>query len=173
MGRLLFLILLAGVIAYFLPAPAVHNEASIEIDATREKVWEVLGDLGELPRWNASTHGLKFATAQRQGVGAEFDVPGSPFSHHVVLTKQVAYNRMEFQVGTDPRLTEGQIIRYTIHPRQNRTLVRYVEEYRVRGGYLGYLVDRAFYRQLRASGRGPALANLKRLVETGHGLFVP
>lgn len=173
MGRLLLLILLAGAIAYFLPAPAVHNEASIEIDATREKVWEVLGDFDEMPRWNASTHGLKFDTSQRKGVGTEFHVPGSPFHHTVVVTKEVAYNRIELRVETDPRLTEDHIIRYSIHPRQSRTLVRFVEEYRVRGGYLGYAVDRALYRPMRGSGRAPALANLKRLVETGNGLFVP
>lgn len=173
MGRLLLLIVLAGVIAYFLPAPAVHNESSIEIDATREKVWQVLGNLNELPRWNVTTQGLKFASTQRQGVGTEFHVPGSPFSHTVKVTKEVAYNRIEFGVTTDPRLTEDHVIRYSIHPRQSRTLVRFVEDYRVRGGYLGYAVDRALYRPMRASGRAPALANLKQLVETGEGLFVP
>jgi uncharacterized membrane protein len=173
MGRLLLLILLAGVVAYFLPAPAVHNEASIEIDATREKVWEVLADFSELPRWNGATHGLEFATSQRRGVGTELHIPGSPFQHTMRVTNEVAYNRVELAVETDPRLTEDQTIRYSIHPRQNRTLVRFVEEYRVRGGYLGYAVDRALYRPMRASGRAPALANLKRLVETGNGLFVP
>jgi len=173
MGRLLLLILLAGVVAYFLPAPAVHYEASIEIDASRESVWELLSNFDELPRWNATTHGLEFAANQRRGVGTEFHIPGSPISHTVTVTKETAYNRVELRVETDPRLTEDQVIRYSIHPRQNRTLVRFVEEYRVRGGYLGYAVDRALYRPMRGSGRATALANLKRLVETGNGLFVP
>lgn len=173
MGRLLLLILLAGVIAYFLPAPAVHHEGTIEINAARESVWEVLSNFKEIPRWNATTHGLEFATSQHRGEGTKFHVVGSPISHTVTVTKVIAYNRVEFQIETDPRLTEDQTIRYSIHPRQSRTLVRFVEEYRVRGGYLGYAVDRAIYRPMRGAGRSSALANLKRLVETGNGLFVP
>jgi uncharacterized membrane protein len=173
MGRFLLFVVLAGALAYFMPAPAVHQEASIQIEAGREKTWLVLSDFGQLPRWNSAVHGMKFVRDQHNGQGTKISVPGNPISHTYELVSITPYNRMELRVTTDPKLTEDQVIRYTIHPRDRGTLVRFVEEYRVRGGYLGYAVDRVLYRPLTRSRRTPAMSNLKRLVESGQGLFVP
>ena len=41
-GTRIFLLVAAG-IAFLMPAPVVHHEASVEINAGREKVWRTIG----------------------------------------------------------------------------------------------------------------------------------
>ena len=173
MWRLLLLVIVAGVITYFVPAPAVHHEANIEVDGQRTQVWKVVSDLNDLPRWNANAQGIQFASSQRQGVGVEFSIPGQPFTHGFRVIGWEPYNKMQFRVTTKPALTVDHIMLFSLHTRGQKTIVRYIEEYRMKGGYLGYILDQVYYSAVRRKGRTPALANLKRFVETGQGMFLP
>jgi hypothetical protein len=76
MGRLiLFLLVLAG-IAYLMPAPIVHHEASAEINAPRERVWQALSDLGGWSRWNEDVDSTGFLTPQQEGLGTKVRLDG-------------------------------------------------------------------------------------------------
>lgn len=172
MGKLLLFIIAVLAVAYVMPAPGVHVETSIEIDSPRTQVWEVMSNLTDLPRWNASAFGMEFDSNQRQGVGAIYEIEGAPVSHRYQISKWEPYNRIDLQVMTKPRVTVDHIVRYSIHPRGSRTIVRFTEDYVARGGYLGYIFDRVAYYPSRGKSREPALANLKRLVETGQGIFI-
>ena len=47
------------------------------------------------------------------------------------------------------------------------------EDYRMRGGYLGHLLDIGYLGPTAEKGRSAALANLKRLIETGNEILFP
>ncbi len=173
MGRFLLILIVAAFVAYLVPAPVSHRAASVEIHATKEKVWEVLSDLPRIPSWNGGALKLEFLTRHTQGPGARFRVPGTPISRTFEVTDWRAYNRIDLRVTTDPRLTNDHILTYSIRPTGERTAVLLDEDYRVRGGYLGYLLDRVYLGPSGEKSRSAALANLKRLVETGNEILLP
>lgn len=170
MGKLLVLLVLALAVAYFVPAPVVHHDAALEVDASRERVWDALSDLSQMPRWNAAVDSAAFLGAQRQGEGAEIRIDGM-----VTSTLQVErwqpYGTMSFFVELKPRFTYDHVLRYSIQYRYtNRTVVRVEEEYRMAGGYLGHVLGLLLFDRVREPYRMPALSYLKKLVETGIGL---
>ena len=173
MIRFLLLIIAVMAFAYFLPAKPANHEASIEIDESREETWRILADLSQLPRWNESMSIMEFVGSQKFGLGAMISVASVPVKRKLRVAEWIPYNQMTFRVETDPQVTSDHTIRYSVHPRAGGCLVRYAEEYRPSGGYLGTVLDKIYLTPVGANGRDPALANLKRLVETGQGIFVP
>lgn len=173
MIRFLLLIIAILALAYFLPANPAHHEASIEIGESREETWRILSDLTQLPRWNRSMSIMEFMGTQKFGVGTRISIPDVPIKRQLRVVNWIPYNSMTFRVQSDPDVTHDHTIRFSVHPRTSGCLVRYVEEYRLRGGYLGTVLDKIYLTPMGANGREPALANLKRLVETGQGIFVP
>ena len=161
-------------LAYFLPAKPAHHEASIEIDESREETWRILSDLTQLPRWNRSLAVREFVGGSENfGIGTQILLPGVPIKRQLWVVDWIPYNSMTFRVITDPGVTHDHSMRFSVHPRTRGCLVRYVEEYGIRGGYLGTVLDKIYLTPVGANGRDPALANLKRLVETGQGILVP
>ena len=172
MGKLLGLLIVLGFVAYLVPAPVSHRTASVEIHASREKVWEVLSDLERIPSWNAAAPSVEFLTQHRQGPGAKYRIPSTPISRTFEVKDWRSFNRIDYQVTTDPELTRDHILVFQIRPAQGRTLVQLDEDYHMRGGYLGHLLDEVYLGPSVERSRSAALANLKRLVETGGEIIV-
>lgn len=172
MGKLLALLLVVAFVAYLVPAPVSHRTASVEIHATREKVWEVLSNLERIPSWNASAHSIEFLTEHKQGNAAQFRLPSSPVSRIFEVREWRTYERIEFRVRTDPDLTRDHVVVYQVRRSGTRTLVQLDEDYRMRGGYLGHMADQVYLGPAVERSRAAALANLKRLVETGGEMIV-
>jgi uncharacterized membrane protein len=170
-GKFLGLLLVVAFVAYLIPAPVSHRTASVEIHATREKVWEVLSNLERIPAWNPSARSIEFETQHKQGDGVKFRLQSSPISRVFHVREWRAYNRIEFGVKTEPDLTRGHVVVYQIRPAQTRTVVQLDEDYHMRGGYLGYMLDQVYIGPSGERSRAAALANLKRLVETGGEMF--
>lgn len=170
MGRLiLFLLVLAG-IAYLMPAPIVHHEASAEINAPRERVWQALSDLHGWSRWNEDVDSTGFLTPQQEGLGTKVRLDGKFMTVYEEVTAWEPYNRIDMSVKLKPNLTEDHVMRYTMAPEFDRTTVKIEEEYKMRGGYLGHALDVLFFDRMREGFRAPALGYLKRLAETGVGM---
>lgn len=170
MGRLLILILLALAVAYFVPAPAKHFDAALEVDASREKVWGALSDLSQMSRWNPGVDSTVFLTPQHDGEGTEIRVDGMVTST-LIVQRWEPFNTMAFLVELKPRLTYDHVLRYSVQYRfTDRTVVRVEEEYRMAGGYLGHLFGVLLFDRMREPYRMPALSYLKKLAETGVGL---
>lgn len=167
MGKLLALLLVLAFVAYLVPAPVSHRTATVEIHATREKVWEVLSNLERIPTWNASAHSIEFLSQHKQSSGARFRLPGSPVSRTFEVREWQAYERIAFRVQTDPNLTRDHVVVYQIRREGTRTQVQLDEDYHMRGGYLGHILDQVYLGPAVERSRAAALANLKRLVETG------
>jgi len=170
MGRLiLFLLILAG-IAYLMPSPVVHHEASATINAPRERVWQALSDLKGWSRWNEDVDSTAFLTDQQEGVGTKMRLDGKFMTVYEEVTDWEPYNRIDFNVSLKPNLTEAHVMRYTMAPDFDHTTVKVEEEYKMRGGYLGHALDVLFFERMRDGFRAPAMGYLKRLSETGVGM---
>ena len=170
MGKLFILLVVALAVAYFVPAPVVHYDAALEVNASRERVWDALSDLSQMPRWNAAVDSAAFLGAQRQGEGTEIRIDGVVTST-LQVERWVPYGTMSFFVELKPRFTYDHVLRYSIQYRYtNRTVVRVEEEYRMAGGYLGHVLGMLLFDRVREPYRMPALSYLKKLVETGIGL---
>jgi uncharacterized protein YndB with AHSA1/START domain len=170
MGRFLILVLLALAVAYFVPAPVAHYDAALEVDASRERVWEALSDLSQLSRWNSAVDSTVFLTPQRDGVDTEFRIDGVVTST-LRAERWEPFNSMGFSVRLKPRFTYDHVLRYSVQYRfTNRTVVRVEEEYRMAGGYLGHLFGVLLFDRMREPYRMAALSYLKKLAETGFGL---
>jgi len=170
MGRLiLFLLILAG-IAYLMPSPVTHHEASVEINAPRERVWQALSDLKGWSRWNEDVDSTGFVTDQQDGLGTQMRLDGKFMTIYETVTAWEPYNRIEVSVKLRPNLTEDHVMRYTMAPEFDRTTVKVEEDYKMRGGYLGHALDVLAFGRMRDGFRGPAMGYLKRLAETGVGM---
>lgn len=170
MGRLILLLLVAAGIAFLMPAPVVHHEASVEINAGREKVWDALSDMKAWPRWIEEVDSVSFVSSQEEGTGTEVRLDGKFFTTFERATRWEPYNRIDFEVSFKPNLTTDHVLRYVMDPQFDRTQVRVEEEYRMRGGYLGHAFELLMFSRMREGFRGPALGYLKRLAETGVGM---
>jgi len=170
MGRLILLLLVAAGIAFLMPAPVVHHEASVEINADREKVWDALSDMRGWPRWIEEVDSVAFLSSQQQGTGTEVRLDGKFYQTFERVIRWEEYNRIDFAVSFKPSLTEDHVLRYMMTPQFDRVQVRVEEEYRMRGGYLGHAFDLMMFSRMREGFRGPALGYLKRLAETGVGM---
>jgi uncharacterized protein YndB with AHSA1/START domain len=172
MGRLLLTLLAIAGIAYFMPAPTIRQEASIEINAPRARVWEALSELRGYSRWHEDVDSTVFLGSRREGVGTEARLDGR-FLHPIVRVERwEPSNAVEFSVQFDPAYTRDHVLRYKMEPRIDRTVVTMTEEYRMNAGYLGHLFGITVFNGMREPSRGPALGYLKRLVETGQGVGI-
>lgn len=171
MGRFLVFVLVVLAVVYFIPAPVNRHAAGLEIEASREQVWEVMSDLARLPRWIETVDSVAFLNPQRQGLGAELRIDGTVMSSVLRVARWVPYNTVAFDVRMRPGLTHDHVLRYTVERRfAGRSVVRVEEEYRMAGGYLGHVLGGLLFDRMRDPYRASALLHLKRLVETGAGL---
>jgi uncharacterized membrane protein len=171
MGRLVILLLLAAVVAYFMPAPVTHFDSAVEIDASREKVWDLMSDFSQLSRWNDAVDSTVFLSPERKGEGTQIRLDGPMLTTTLKVVHWQPYNDIGFAVILNPRLTYDHVLRYSIQKRfESRTVVRVEEEYHMAGGYLGHVFGKLLFDRMRDSYRTGALGLLKRLAETGVGL---
>src|SRR2546428_11337991 len=98
MGRLILLLLIAAGIAFLMPAPIVHHEAAVEINADRERVWQALSDLRGWPRWIEEVDSTSFLTDQHEGVGTQVRLDGKFITTFEKVARWEPYNRIDFEV---------------------------------------------------------------------------
>ena len=163
-----FLLLVVAVLAaYFVPAPPTHQESSIEIGASRGKVWDTLSDLGAARNWDPAVRAAHVVSTHDQGVGAERKMEDTMLKTDETVTEWVPYSKIGFEVEYHPDLTQYENSTLRLQDAGSYTKVIWTLDYQMRGGYLGAALDRMFLRALNDQRLDPALANLKHLVETG------
>lgn len=172
MGKFLLVLVAILAVAYLVPAPPVHRTASAEIHTSREKVWEALSDLSRIPSWDGGVPSIEFLTSQRHGTGARFRIPTTPVARTFEVVDWRPYNRIDYRVKTEPGLTYDHSVSLLIRALNERTVVQLNEDYRVRGGYLGHLLDLVYTGPSTERSRSGALANFKRWIETGTDILL-
>lgn len=151
---------------------AVFTE-TIEIEAPRERVWEVLADIGSIYRWNP---GVKASHATSEAPGGEgatrhcdLQRPGGKDVGHL---EERAFDWRD-GAGYRIEITESNlpfrraVVSFDVAEAPSGTRVEVSPEYELRFGPLGKLLDRVAVRRQYRKGMAAMLAGLKYYVETG------
>jgi hypothetical protein len=164
---LLFLVILAAA-AYFAPSPLAHVEQSIEIAASRDRVWTVVGDIGSARVWDPAMKDMKIVSDQKTDVGAVRTAPGALAKTTETAREWVTYNRIVFDVTHDPKITKFETSTITIEPgADSGTKVTWMIDDQMAGGYLGQFADKFLLGSIHEGRVADGLPRLKRFVETG------
>lgn len=166
--KLLVLLVLLGLVAYFAPAPLGHAEQSVEIATSRDRVWTVLADVSSARLWDPGMKDMKIVSDTKVGPGTERFAAGPLVKTHETVKDWIAYNRLVFDVTHEPKITKFESSTLTIEPgERSGTRVRWSIDYQMAGGYLGHFADKFLLGSVHAGRISDGLANLKRYAETG------
>jgi hypothetical protein len=141
----------------------------IRIDAPREKVWEVLSDLGGIYKWNPGVSHSRSTSESSGGEGA---------TRHCDLASPKGYleeRAFDWREGEGFKIDvyesnlpiKRNVVEFTVRSVEDGTIVSVAPDYELKFGPIGALLDRLVAgRQLR-KGMDNLLAGLKYHVETG------
>ncbi len=141
----------------------------IRIDAPREKVWEVLADLGGIHKWNP---GVSHSHSTSESSGGEGATRHCDLSNPSGYLEERAFDWREgegfkIDIFESSFPIERNVVEFTLRADGDGTIVTVTPDYRLKFGPIGALLDRLILgRQLR-KGMGNLLAGLKYHVETG------
>jgi carbon monoxide dehydrogenase subunit G len=140
----------------------------IELQATPERVWEVVMDPHQLERWVTTHVALGDGAPRELENGSSFEqelkVSGAKFT----VTWSVSDCDRPRQVSWSGRGPAGSRahVRYLLEPRgEDTTAFEYENEFELPGGALGRLAGRAVGDRVARREAERSLQNLKRLVE--------
>lgn len=166
--KLLLLIVLLAAIAYFAPAPVQHVEQTVEIGTSRDKVWEILGDVTSARLWDPGMKDLKIISDVKEGAGTTREAQGALVKSIETVKEQMDYNRLSFDVKHDPPITRYETSTLSLEPtNRGTTSVKWEMDYQMAGGYLGHFADQALLGSVHGGRIADGLSNLKRYAETG------
>ncbi|MCH8901628.1 MAG: SRPBCC family protein [Chloroflexi bacterium] len=141
----------------------------VRIDASKEKVWEVLADLGGIYKWNPGVVHSHSTSDSTEGEGA---------MRHCDLQRKGDYleeRAFDWREGEGYKIDiyetnlplKRNIVEFTLEADGEGTIVTVTPDYELKFGPIGVLLDKLFAgRQLR-TGMADLLAGLKYHVETG------
>ena len=141
----------------------------IHIEAAKEKVWEVLSDIGGIYKWNPGVSDSYATSEEIRGEGAtrHSDLIG----HRGYMEERV----MDWREGegfkirvyeTDLPIRRN-VVRFSLDGDEDSTLVTVNPDYTVKYGAMGSIMDRLFLRRKVKKGMEGLLAGLKYHLETG------
>ena len=161
------LLLIAGAIAWFAPAPISRVSNAVVINTPRDRVWEVLSDLSSARLWDPGMKEVKLVGNTKTGEGTVRASDGLFGKTVERVTESISYNRLRLDVTHDPKLTKFETSTIELEPNGNGTRVQWSMEYQMNGGYLGVLADKVLLGQAHQGRIDQGLANLRRYAETG------
>lgn len=166
--KLVFLLVLLIAAAWFAPAPLSHVEGTIEIHASRDRVWTILADVSSARLWDPQMRELKIVSDAKTGEGTVRASQGAVVKSRETATEWVPYNRLAFQVEHDPQLTKFETSRLVLTPSgANDTRLSWTIDYQMNGGWVGQLADRVLLGSVHQGRIDDGLARLARYAETG------
>ncbi len=141
---------------------------SVRIEAPKERVWEVLSDLGSIYKWNPGiTHSFTTSDeAKGENAMRQCDLPDGGF------LRERAFNWSEGEgftieiYETSLPLKES-FVDFRATPEGEATVVNLKMDYKLKFGPIGALMDAAFAGRQARNGMADMLAGLKDYVETG------
>ena len=117
---------------------------TLEIDATPEEVWEIVGDPRNLPKWNKHILTVKELPPGGLAPGAKYSTEMGGFGVRFKIVAEVI--EIEPPTYSWIRLTGPLVasVRTWVHPSGNgRARLEHEVDYHVRGGPIGEVVGRA------------------------------
>lgn len=141
------------------------------IDASKEQVWEVLADFGNIYKFNPTVPKSYSTSEQTTGLGAtrhcDFGGSGSSVEERIVEWQEGESMTIDIydSVKTPPFKQSGAVI--SIKEQDDGTLVSGSLVYELKFGPIGGLMDKMMVRSQFESAWSGVLAGLKSYVETG------
>ena len=141
----------------------------VRIDAPKEKVWEVLADLGAIYKWNPGVAHSHATSDSTSGEGA---------TRHCDLQRKSDYleeRAFDWREGEGYKIDiyetnlplKRNVVEFTVEADGDGTIVTATPDYELKFGPLGVLLDRLFAGRQFRKGMIDLLAGLKYHVETG------
>ena len=141
----------------------------IRIDAPKEKVWEVLADLGSIYKWNPGVAHSRSTSDSTGGEGA---------MRHCDLQRKGDYleeRAFDWRDGEGYKIDiyetnlpiKRNIVEFTLEADGEGTTVTVTPDYELKFGPIGVVMDRLFARAQLRKGMAGMLAGLKYHVESG------
>lgn len=141
---------------------------SVRIDAPKERVWEVLADLGSIYKWNPGIAHSHTTSDKAMGENAmrQCDLANGGF------LRERAFNWSEgegftIEVYETSLPLKESFVDFRATPEGEATIVNLKMDYKLKFGPVGALMDAAFAGRQARSGMADMLAGLKDYVETG------
>ena len=138
------------------------------IDAPKEKVWEVLADLGGIDKWNPGVARSRWTSEQRQGIGAsrhcDLQNPSGTLEERAIEWREGEGYTIDVYESSLPLKN---MVKFAISPEGDGTRVYVTVDYRLKYGPVGALLDVLFVRRQIQKGFDRLVAGLKYHVETG------
>ena len=146
-----------------------HFSAQIRINATKEKMWEVLADFGEIYRWNPGVRNSYSTSESGHGLLA---------TRHCELLKGDDYldeNILEWRDGECFKVNiyktnlplHRNVVQFSIEADESGTIVTVAPDYVLKYGLLGRLMNQIVVRRKFKKGMEDLLTGLKYHIETG------
>ena len=139
----------------------------IAVDATPEKVWDVLGDFGNVYKWSPAVISSSALSGHERGGDAirQCEVPGFGTVDETV-TDWTEGQGFRFEVEATGPIKRG-ISEWRIQDRDGETFVSVAFDFHVRFGAIGSVMDRLVMRRMIRRLLSRTLTGLKYYVETG------
>lgn len=145
-----------------------HFSIEIQIAAPRQKVWDVLADLGGIYKWNPGVSHSYSSSDNSQGEGA---------TRHCDLSQggYLKERAVDWREGQGFKIDifetnlplKSNVVDFTVEGDVDGTIVTVAPEYALKYGPIGWLLDQLWARRQFKKGMAELLAGLKYHVETG------
>jgi uncharacterized protein YndB with AHSA1/START domain len=141
-----------------------------KIEAPVTAVWQALGEIGDIYRWNPGVRASHTTSEQEAGLGATryCDLGGKNYLDEEVVLWQPNEKLTMRITGTNLPFATADI-RFTLRPENGSTVVTVSPLYKLKYGVLGELLDRVYVRNSYQKGMEALLAGLKAHVEEETG----
>ncbi|MCI0817515.1 MAG: SRPBCC family protein [Chloroflexi bacterium] len=141
---------------------------SVRIEAPKERVWEVLSDLGSIYKWNPGiTHSYTTSEAATgENAMRQCDLPGGGF------LRERAFNWSEgegftIEIYETSLPMKESFVDFRATAEGEATVVKLKMDYKLKFGPVGALLDAVFVGRQARNGMAELLGGLKEYVETG------
>ncbi|MBI4491714.1 MAG: SRPBCC family protein [Chloroflexi bacterium] len=140
----------------------------IRIQAPRERVWDVLADIGAVANYHPGVARAYYVSEEREGIGATRRCelyPNGSIDETVTAWRPGESYTIEMVRSTAPF---KQVVAWLgVRPVGNETAVRLAVKYTLKFGLVGLLMDRLLVRRNFTKMVPAVLAGLKYHIETG------
>ena len=137
-----------------------------KIAAPVNEVWQALGEIGDIYRWNPGVQASHTTSEEGEGLGATryCDLGGKNYLDEEVVVWQPNEKLTMRITGTNLPFATADI-RFTLRPENDATVVTVSPLYKLKYGLMGEMLDRVYVRKSYQKGMEALLAGLKTYVE--------
>ena len=143
--------------------------SQIKIDASPEKVWGVLADIGNISQWNPGVKASNTTSEQSQGDGTlrHCDLDGNDYVEERMFDWREGEGYKVDIFETSMPL-KSNIVTFQVTPDGDGTSVTVNADYVLKFGLIGQLMDVLFAKRQAQQGFDDMMTGLKYHVETGN-----